>query len=295
MADLDERFNLLRRELQQATLPDFDDVLVRRRRRVRRQRLAGGAAVLGLAVAAVPLVSLPLHDHGKRAVPAADPRYPQLEPVVSDCGLPSWTTRPVSITLTCADAGITATDLVWSSWEPRTAEATGTVRVRGAVGAPEETAQVRLDLTAARDGVFDHAAMTFTSAPPAHWRGATPTTDYALPDGGLTPPALAVTDAMATFTDAAVSPEAKSGLVQGGADPADLRLVFGILPPANRGQVVGVTVDGSRAVVRYHLTAASAAPGGPAEATATLVDGRWLLTSSWWSALVTHSDVHGSG
>src|ERR1700761_1431615 len=62
-------------------------------------------------------------------------------PAVEDCGTGAALTRPHSLILTCADSGMTASDLHWRSWNATEAVATATVTwlPSPAVATPDRT------------------------------------------------------------------------------------------------------------------------------------------------------------
>ncbi len=57
------------------------------------------------------------------------PRAVTNAPVVFECTTATYVTRPPSLTLGCANGGVVATSLRWSSWAAQQAVATGAVAV----------------------------------------------------------------------------------------------------------------------------------------------------------------------
>lgn len=325
MVDLDDRLGALRAALEQSTTPDFDDVMRRRKRTVRRQRVGALAGVVVLA-AGVPLGvrALPgLLDGHDRVVqtpastaPSAPAPVPSASaparvtpsvaqgalPVIDECGRGIQAVRPATLTLGC-DGGVTVKQLTWSSWSSSGAEATGAAVVScPAQGRCPVPPQIRVSLSAPRTTTDAQAGSTST----AFTRAVLRPTSAALPAGlrttyDLTPKGtvdqLAVASAWATFWDGRVPAAQKAAFVQNGASAVpDITSVFSILTPDQAVRVDSVAVTGDTATVTYAFTlGGQELTKGDATGTAVKVDGQWVVSSVTWDAFVQRSDVHGSG
>lgn len=342
MVELDDRLASLRTQLEHASRPDFDDVLRRRRRHVRRH-VAGAAIALAVVGAAVPvgLQSLPAHNASRDDAitpatnspstgptttsstrpapgPSATPSgpgaiaaaYPPLEPVVSDCGLASYSVRPATMALTCADGGIVATHLRWATWGAMAAEATGTATVRDCSPScstgKTSSVPIRLFLTSSKASdagnsttssdapvisVFDHATMRFTGNTPHGWSGP-PVGDYPLDPGPFTPDQLAAATAVATFWDPAITAVSKAGMVAGGADPNDVRLAMTSLPTNAPVTVLSAAVSGDAATVTWRQSRSASQPSSTWSL--SRLNGHWLIDRQAWSDLVASAGTAGS-
>jgi hypothetical protein len=96
---------------------------------------------------------------------------------VDECGAGVYRTRPRSLTLTCADAGVIANRLVWSSWTTTEAVASGRAAVNdctpNCAGGHVHEFPAELFLSdVQRHGrlIFTVATLKFTGTLPSGWR-----------------------------------------------------------------------------------------------------------------------------
>jgi hypothetical protein len=102
--------------------------------------------------------------------------------------------------------------------------------------------------------------------------------------------------ALATINGATPVAE-KASVLQGGSEASnDIRLFFALYPATLTSKVDAVQVQGATAAVTYEFqTGTSKLSAHPMTGTAVLVNGKWLVSQTTWSAWVSKSDIHGSG
>lgn len=107
----------------------------------------------------------------------------------------------------------------------------------------------------------------------------------------------AITSAWTRFFNGATPVAQREAVLQNGASAgSDIRLLFALWPGKFTTKVEAIKLNGSTATVTYEfLDGTSSMSAKPATGTAVLVGGRWLVSHATWAALVSGSDIHGSG
>lgn len=106
---------------------------------------------------------------------AGAPAGAATSPVLVDC-TGTGVTKPSSITIACADAGVAITKISWSSWKASSAKGKGTLTVNTCeptcAAGNNETYPVRISLgglasAPGKPDVFSQVRLTFTNGGPA--------------------------------------------------------------------------------------------------------------------------------
>jgi hypothetical protein len=106
----------------------------------------------------------------------------------------------------------------------------------------------------------------------------------------------AVTSTWTTFFNGATPVAEKASLLQGGsAATTDIGLFFALFQATLSTKVDALQLHGVTADVTYEFqTGTNKLSAQPMTGTAVLVDGKWLVSQTTWSAWVSKLDIHGS-
>ncbi|MFI9507935.1 hypothetical protein [Nocardia sp. NPDC052566] len=129
--------------------------------------------VLGLAAAAAAVAAL-LAGCGTKDGESATTTPSSAAPSVAqlkDCG-GKPVMRPASITVTCADANLSVTDITWLSWTDRDARGTGIEHRNNCqpdcAAGQQESMQVTIELSGPVNGVFAQITLAGSGAPESY-------------------------------------------------------------------------------------------------------------------------------